>query len=159
MPLYEHVYLARQDISQQQAEALTGQFKTVITSLGGKVSKTEYWGVKALAFRINKNRKAHFTLLNIDAPPAALAELERQQGLSEDILRFITLRVDELEEGPSAQLRKRDDDDRGERRGPRGDRPERGERGERGDRPERRPRREDARSETKSEIKSEGATF
>ena len=118
MALYEHVYLARQDVSPQQVETLTGQFKSIITSLGGKVTKTEYWGVKSLAYRIKKNRKAHFTLLNIDAPPAALAEVERQQGLSEDILRFLTLRVDALEEGPSAQLRKRDDDDRGDRRGP-----------------------------------------
>ncbi len=144
MPLYEHVYLARQDISPQQAEALTGQFKAIVTSLGGKVGKAEYWGVKSLAYRINKNRKAHFTLLNIDAPPAALKELERQEGINEDILRFLTVRVDAFEDGPSAQLRKRDDDERGgERRGPRGDRGERGERGERGDRPERRPRRDE----------------
>ncbi len=140
MALYEHVYLARQDVSPQQVETLTGQYKNIITSLGGKVTKTEYWGVKSLAYRIKKNRKAHFTLLNIDAPPAALAEVERQQGLSEDILRFITLRVEALEEGPSAQLRKRDDDDRGDRRGPR---PDRGDRGDRGDRPERRPRRDE----------------
>lgn len=135
MALYEHIFLARQDISPQQAEALTGQFKNVVTSLGGTVGKTEYWGVKSLAYRIKKNRKAHFTLLNIDAPAAAIAELERQEGLNEDILRFLTLRVNELEEGPSAQLRKRDDDDRGERRGPRGDRPDR------------RPRRDDAKAE------------
>jgi small subunit ribosomal protein S6 len=144
MPLYEHIYLARQDISQQQAEALTGQFKTIVTSRGGTVHKVEYWGVKTLAYRIKKNRKAHFTLLNIEAPPAAIAELERQESLNEDVLRILTLRVESLEEGPSAQLRKRDDD--GER-GERGERPERGERrpprGDRGDRPERRPRRED----------------
>jgi small subunit ribosomal protein S6 len=145
MALYEHIYLARQDISPQQVEALTGQFKTIITSLGGKVSKTEYWGVKSLAYRIKKNRKAHFTLLNIDAPPAALAEVERQQGLSEDVLRFLTLRVDSLEEGPSAQLRKRDDDERGDRRGPR---PDRG--GDRGERGERRPRRDEPRAEGES---------
>ncbi|ATQ69423.1 MULTISPECIES: 30S ribosomal protein S6 [Methylosinus] len=145
MALYEHIYLARQDISPQQVEALTGQFKTIIASLGGKVSKTEYWGVKSLAYRIKKNRKAHFTLLNIEAPPAALAEVERQQGLSEDVLRFLTLRVDALEEGPSAQLRKRDDDDRGDRRGPR---PDRG--GDRGDRGERRPRRDEPRAEGES---------
>jgi small subunit ribosomal protein S6 len=149
MALYEHIYLARQDISPQQAEALTGQFKTIIASLGGKVTKTEYWGVKSLAYRIKKNRKAHFTLLNIDAPPAALAEVERQEGLSEDVLRFLTLRVDALEEGPSAQLRKRDDDDRGDRRGPRPDRGgDRG--GDRGERGERRPRRDEARAEGES---------
>ncbi len=144
MPLYEHVFLARQDISPQQAEALTAQFKTVITSLGGTVGKVEYWGVKSLAYRVKKNRKAHFTLMNIDAPPAAIAEMERQESLNEDVLRILTLRVEELEEGPSAQLRKRDDDgergdrgDRGDRRPPRGDRPDRG------DRPERRPRRDE----------------
>jgi small subunit ribosomal protein S6 len=142
MALYEHVYLARQDISPQQVETLTAQFKTIITSLGGTVGKTEYWGVKSLAYRIKKNRKAHFTLLNIDAPPAAITELERQQGINEDILRILTLRVDELEEGPSAQLRKRDDDDRGggERRGGGGG-------GSRGDRSERRPRRDEGRLE------------
>ncbi|HMK90496.1 MAG TPA: 30S ribosomal protein S6 [Methylocystis sp.] len=149
MPLYEHIYLARQDISQQQAEALTGQFKNVVASRGGTVQKVEYWGVKTLAYRIKKNRKAHFTLLNIDAPPAAIAELERQESINEDVLRTLTVRVDALEEGPSAQLRKRDDEgsergdrpERGERRGPRGDR---GERGDRGDRGERRPRRDEA---------------
>ncbi|MGA3065000.1 MAG: 30S ribosomal protein S6 [Methylocystis sp.] len=148
MALYEHIFLARQDISPQQAEALTGQFKTIITSLGGTVGKVEYWGVKSLAYRIKKNRKAHFTLMNIDAPPAAITEMERQESLNEDVLRILTLRVEELEEGPSAQLRKRDDDgergergdrgDRGDRRPPRGDRPDRG-----GDRPERRPRRDE----------------
>ena len=137
MALYEHVYLARQDISAQQVEALTEQFKKVVTGLGGTIEKTEYWGVKSLAYRINKNRKAHFSLFNINAPHAAIAEMERQMGLSEDVLRFMTIRVDELEEGPSAMMRKRDDDgERGDRRGPRGDR------GDRGDRPPR-PRRED----------------
>ncbi len=131
MALYEHVFLARQDVSAQQVEALAEQFKGVIESLGGKVEKTEYWGVKSVAYRIKKNRKAHFTLLNIDAPSAALNELERQEGLNEDILRFLTVRVDELEAGPSAMLRKRDDDDRGER----------GDRGGRGPRPDRGPRR------------------
>jgi small subunit ribosomal protein S6 len=147
MALYEHIYLARQDISPQQAEALTAQFKNVITSLGGTVGKVEYWGVKSLAYRIKKNRKAHFTLMNIDAPPAAITEMERQESLNEDVLRILTLRVEELEEGPSAQLRKRDDDgERGERgdRGDRGDRrPPRGDRPDRGDRPERRPRRDE----------------
>jgi small subunit ribosomal protein S6 len=149
MALYEHIYLARQDISPQQAEALTGQFKNIITSNGGTVGKVEYWGVKSLAYRINKNRKAHFTLLNIDAPPAAVAEMERQESLNEDVLRILTIRVEALEEAPSAQLRKRDDDDRGER-GERGDRPDRGDRRpprgdrDRGERSERRPRRDEA---------------
>src|ERR1019366_1500150 len=144
MALYEHIFLARQDISPQQAEALTGQFKTIITSLGGTVGKVEYWGVKSLAYRIKKNRKAHFTLMNIDAPPAAITEMERQESLNEDVLRILTLRVEELEEGPAAQLRKRDDDGRRGDRGDRGDRrPPRGDRPDRGDRPERRPRRDE----------------
>ncbi|HLW90398.1 MAG TPA: 30S ribosomal protein S6 [Roseiarcus sp.] len=139
MALYEHVFLARQDVTAQQVEALTEQLKGVIAAQGGKVGKAEYWGVKSLAFRIKKNRKAHFSLLNIDAPAAAVAEMERQLRLNEDVIRFLTLRVDEHEEGPSAMLRKRDDadrDDRGDRRGPR---PDRGDRFDRGDRP-RRPR-------------------
>ncbi len=78
MALYEHIYLARQDISAQQVEALTEQFRGILESLGGKIEKVEYWGVKSLAYRISKNRKAHFTLLNIDAPPAAITEMERQ---------------------------------------------------------------------------------
>jgi len=120
MPLYEHVYLARQDISAQQVEELTGQFKGVIEQQGGKVAKSEYWGVKSLSYRIRKNRKAHFTLLNVEAPPAALAEIERQERLNEDVLRFITIRVDEHEEGPSAMMRKSDRDrERDERRGER----------------------------------------
>jgi small subunit ribosomal protein S6 len=147
MPLYEHIFLARQDISPQQAETLTGQFKTIITSLGGTVGKVEYWGVKSLAYRIKKNRKAHFTLLNIDAPPAAIAEMERQESINEDVLRILTLRVDELEEGPSAMMRKRDDDDRG---GSGDRRPPRGDRGDRGDRPERRPRRDEGAREEES---------
>ena len=125
MALYEHIFLARQDVSPQQVEELTTAFTNLITEGGGKVSKNEYWGLKSLSYRIKKNRKAHYTLLNIDAPHAAIAEMERQQGLSEDILRFMTIRVDELEEGPSAMMQKRDrDDERGERgdRGPRGDR-------------------------------------
>ena len=137
MALYEHVYLARQDVTAQQVEALTEQFKGIIEARGGKVAKIEYWGVKSLAYRIKKNRKAHFTLMNIDAPSAAVAEVERLQGLNEDVLRFLTLRVEEHEEGPSAMTRKREDsdrdrDDRGDRRGPRPDR---------GDRPDRGPRR------------------
>ena len=112
MALYEHVYLARQDISAQQVEALSEQFKGVIESHGGKIEKIEYWGVKSVAYRIKKNRKAHFTLLNIDAPANAVAEMERQMGINEDVIRFLTVRVEELEQGPSAMMRKRDDDDR-----------------------------------------------
>jgi small subunit ribosomal protein S6 len=128
MASYEHVYLARQDVTAQQVEAMTAQFKSVLEGLGGSVGKMEYWGVKSLAYRIRKNRKAHFSLLNIEAPPAAVAEMERQMGLSEDVLRFMTVRVDAHEEGPSAMMRKREDgdrDDRGDRRGRMGDRPRR----------------------------------
>jgi small subunit ribosomal protein S6 len=144
MPLYEHVYLARQDVSAQQVEELTTQLKGVIEGLGGKIAKTEYWGVKSLSFRIRKNRKAHFTLLNIDAPPPALAEIERQERINEDVLRYITIRVDELEEGPSAMMRKVDRDrERDDRRGDRFDRGDRGERSFRRDRDDDREGRED----------------
>jgi small subunit ribosomal protein S6 len=123
MPLYEHIFLARQDVSPQQVEELTNAFTEVLTQGGGKVTKNEYWGLKSLSYRIKKNRKAHYSLLNIDAPPAAVAELERQQSINEDILRFMTVRVDELEEGPSAMMQKRDRDDRdGDRPGGRSDR-------------------------------------
>jgi small subunit ribosomal protein S6 len=143
MPLYEHVYLTRQDLSAQQVEDLTKQFSDVIAGLGGKVTKNEYWGLKSLSYRLNKNRKAHMTLLNVDAPPAAITEIERQERLSEDVLRYLTIRVEELEEGPSAMMRKsdRDRDERGERGGRFGDR-DRGFGGDR-DRGERRPRRDD----------------
>lgn len=123
MALYEHVILVRQDVTAQQVEAINEQFKGVIEANGGKVTKTEYWGVKTLAFRIKKNRKAHFTLLNVDAPHKAVAEVERLEAISEDVIRSMTIRVEALEEGPSAMLQKRDrDDDRGER-GPGGGRP------------------------------------
>jgi small subunit ribosomal protein S6 len=117
MPFYEHVYLARQDLSAQQVEELTAQYKGVIEQLGGTVAGTEYWGVKSLNFRIRKNRKAHFTLMNVDAPPAAIAEVERQERLSEDVLRTLTVRVEALEGGPSAMMRKADRDDRRGERG------------------------------------------
>jgi small subunit ribosomal protein S6 len=138
MALYEHIYLARQDVTPQQVEALTEQIKTKIASLGGAVTKVEPWGLKSLAFRVKKNRKAHFTLLNIVAPPDAVAELERTLSINENVIRFLTVRVDEHEAGPSAMLRKRDDAERDERSPrPRGDRFDRG---DRPDRPPRRPR-------------------
>ena len=136
MALYEHIFLARQDVSPTQVEELTAALTEVLTNGGGKVTKNEYWGLKSLSYRIKKNRKAHYTLLNIDAPHQAVAEMERQMGINEDILRFMTIRVDELEEGPSAMMQKRDrDDDCGDRPG--------GPRGDRGgfDRGDRRPRR------------------
>jgi small subunit ribosomal protein S6 len=124
MPLYEHIVLARQDVSAQQVEELTNQLTEVLAQGGGKVTKNEYWGLKSLSYRIKKNRKAHYSLLNIDAPAPAIAEMERQERINEDVLRFMTVRVDELEEGPSAMMQKRDRDDRdGDRPGgPRGDR-------------------------------------
>jgi small subunit ribosomal protein S6 len=112
MPLYEHVFLSRQDISQAQVEALTKEYSQVIEEGGGKIAKSEYWGVKTIAFKIKKNRKAHYSLLNIDATHAAIAEMERRMGLSTDVIRFLTVRVEEHETEPSIQMRKSDRDDR-----------------------------------------------
>lgn len=129
MPLYEHVFLARQDVSSAQVEELVDQFKGVLAEHGGSVDKVESWGLKSLQFRIRKNRKAHYTMMNVNAPAAAIQELERQQRIHEDILRYMTVKVDELEEGPSAMMRRdeRRDRDRGPRRdGPRRDGPPRG---------------------------------
>jgi small subunit ribosomal protein S6 len=149
MPLYEHVFLARQDLGTQQVDELTAQFKGIIEQMGGSVAKTESWGVKTLSYRLQKNRKAHMTLFNIDAPAAAVAEIERQERLSEDVLRYLTIRVEEHEEGPSAMMRKVDREDRHGDRGDRFDRGgggrfdrgdrDRGDRGDRGGR-DRRPR-------------------
>ena len=148
MPLYEHVFLARQDLSQQQVDELTAHYKGVIEQRGGNVPKAEYWGVKSLTYRIRKNRKAHFTLLNVDAPAAAITEVERQQHINEDVLRAITVRVEELESGPSAMMRKVDRDrDRDERRGDRGDRGDR-----RRDRDGPRGPREDRGNEDDTEV-------
>ncbi|HEY0219448.1 MAG TPA: 30S ribosomal protein S6 [Afipia sp.] len=151
MPLYEHVFLARQDASAQQVEDFTTQITGVIEGLGGKVTKAENWGVRSLTYRMNKNRKAHFMLLNIDGPSSVVAEIERQERISEDIIRYLTVRVDELEEGPSAMMRKADRDrERDERGGGFGGREGGGFRGDRdgggfrGDRGPRRPRDEDA---------------
>jgi small subunit ribosomal protein S6 len=134
MPLYEHVVLARQDLSTQQVEELTAQLKGVIEQMGGKVAKMEQWGVKTLAYRLRKNRKAHFTFMNLDAPPAVINEIERQERLNEDVLRYLTVRVEEHEDGPSVMMRKvdRDREERGGGFRDRGDR-DRGDR-DRGDR-------------------------
>jgi small subunit ribosomal protein S6 len=144
MPLYEHVFLARQDASTQQVEELTTQMTGIVEGLGGKVVKTENWGVRSLTYRMSKNRKAHFVLLNIDAPSAAVTEIERQERISEDVIRYLTVRVEEHEEGPSAMMRKADRDrERDDRGGFRGDR-EGGFRGDReggGFRGDRGPRR------------------
>jgi small subunit ribosomal protein S6 len=122
MPLYEHVFLSRQDISQTQVEGLAKEYAQVIEEGGGKIAKTEYWGLKTLAFKIKKNRKAHYSLMNIDATPSAVAEMERRMSLSPDVIRFLTVRVEEHEGEPSVQMRKSDRDDRrdGDRGGFRG---------------------------------------
>src|SRR5262249_44064905 len=124
MPLYEHVFLARQDISQSQVEALMKEYTQVIEEAGGKVGKTEYWGLKTIAFKIKKNRKAHYSLMNINPPPAAMTEMGRAMGLSTDVIPFMTGRVAAHETEPSVQMRKGDRDDRrdGDRGGFRGDR-------------------------------------
>lgn len=143
MALYEHVFLARQDITPQQVDALVEQYKGVIESNGGKVGRVENWGLKSLTYRIKKNRKAHYVLMDIDAPAPAVHEVERQMRINEDILRYMTIAVSKHEEGPSAMMQKRDRDDRPRRDG---DRPDRGGFGDRGPRPDRgdrddRPRR------------------
>ena len=115
MPLYEHVFLARQDLSQAQVDALAATATEIIETNQGKVTKTETWGLKNLAYKIKRNRKAHFVLLNIEAPAGVVAELERQTAINEDVIRYMTVRVDELEGGPSVQMRKTDRERRGRR--------------------------------------------
>jgi|TARA_B110000503_G_scaffold73896_1_gene114128 small subunit ribosomal protein S6 len=128
MPLYEHVFISRQDLSNAQAEGLIEHFSTVLADNGGKVVESEYWGLKTMAYKINKNRKGHFALLKTDAPAAAVAEMERLMRLHDDVMRILTLRVDAHAEGPSIQMQKRDE------------RPDRGDRGEGGFGGERRER-------------------
>ena len=123
MALYEHIIIVRQDVSSAQVESLTEELSTLISENGGSVEKVEQWGLRNLAYRIKKNRKGHYVLLNLDAPAAAVAELERIERINEDIIRIMTIRVEELEEGPSAMLRSRDERD--ERRGRRDDRGDR----------------------------------
>jgi small subunit ribosomal protein S6 len=106
MPLYEHVFLARQDLSQAQVDALAAAATEIVENGKGKVTKTETWGLKSLAYKIDRNRKAHFVLLNIEAPGSVVAELERQNRINEDIIRWLTVSVDEHETGPSAMMRK-----------------------------------------------------
>ena len=147
MPLYEHVFISRQDLSSAQAESLVEHFTAVIAHNGGKIVESEYWGVKTMAYKINKNRKGHYALLKSDAPASAVQEMERLMRLHDDVMRVLTIKVDTHAEGPSVQMQKRDDRDRGDRPeggfggGERrersfGDRPERSERpaGDRGDR-------------------------
>ncbi len=138
MPLYEHVFLARQDLAQGQVDALAETATKIVTDTGGKVVKTETWGLRGLAYRIKKNRKAHYVMLEIDAPAAAIAELERQTAINEDVVRYMTIRVDEHEAGPSAMMRRneRSERDRGDRGGRR-DRDDRPRDRDREDRPRR----------------------
>ena len=112
MALYEHIFIARQDISAQQVEGLVDMAQAVLEENGGKITKNEYWGLKSLAYRVKKNRKGHYTLLNIDADHAAVAELERRISLNDDIIRHMTLRVDEHEADESIQMRNKNRDER-----------------------------------------------
>ncbi len=140
MPLYEHVFISRQDLSNTQAESLIEHFSTVLADNGGNVVENEYWGVKTMAYKINKNRKGHYAFLKSDAPAAAVQEMERLMRLHDDVMRVLTIKVDKHGEGPSVQMQKRDDrdGDRGDRGGfGGGERRERsfGDRPDRGDRP------------------------
>src|SRR4029078_369613 len=132
MPLYEHVFLARQDLAQAQIDALAENATKIIEDNGGKIAKTETWGLRSLAYRIAKNRNAHYVVLDSGRPPAAIAELERQSNINEDVIRFLTLKVEEHEKGPSAMMR------RGEK-----ERKRRSARGDRDDRPSFRAREEE----------------
>ena len=119
MPLYEHVFLARQDLAQAQVDALAENSTKIIDDNGGKVVKTETWGLRNLAYRIQKNRKAHYVALDFDAPPPAVAELERQTQINEDVIRYMTVKVDGHEAGPSVMMRRGERDKRRERDGDR----------------------------------------
>ncbi len=137
MPLYEHVFLARQDLAQAQVDALAETATNIVQSNGGQVVRTETWGLRSLAYRIQKNRKAHYVALDFTAPPNVVAELERQTQINEDVIRYMTIKVDAHEQGPSAMMRR---SDRDRERGDRGDRGDRGGRGRDEDRGPRRGR-------------------
>ncbi|HZU90984.1 MAG TPA: 30S ribosomal protein S6 [Stellaceae bacterium] len=119
MPLYENVFIARQDISGVQVDALADSFAQLVADHGGEVRKREYWGLRNLAYRMRKNRKGHYVLFNLSAPPAAIAELERTMRINEDVIRYLTIRVDTLEEGPSAMMQSRSSREERGRRGER----------------------------------------
>ncbi len=131
MPYYEHVFIARQDITAHQVDALANDLTAVVEEQGGSVTKKEYWGLKNLAYRIKKNRKGHYILLNLDAPAKAVHELERRVRFNEDIIRFLTMRVNELDENPSVQMQK-GRDDRGGRKGDKGDKGDKADKGDKG---------------------------
>jgi small subunit ribosomal protein S6 len=132
MPRYEHTFLARQDVTAQQVTGLMNTYKAVIEEHGGTVGKTEYWGLRSISYKIKKNRRAHYAFFNIEAPHEAVIEMERQMRISSDIIRYLTVRVEELDEKPSIMMRKQDDRERGDR--DRGDRPGRPPRRDRDDR-------------------------
>ena len=147
MPLYESTFIARPDISSQQVDGLAEQFREILTEAGGEIAKTEYWGLRSLAYRIKKNRKGHYYFMNIDAPPEAIDAMERTMRINEDVIRYLTVRVDEHDPNPAPltqsrgrgrdgrggrggrwEGRRRDDDGEGRRRegeGERGERPKR----------------------------------
>ncbi len=117
MALYETVFIARQDVSAKQVEDLAIAFGKIVNDNDGELKNTESWGLRTLAYKIKKNRKGHYTLMHFDAPHKAIAEMERNMGLNEDVLRFMTVSIDKLPEGPSAIMKHSDDDRRGDRGG------------------------------------------
>jgi small subunit ribosomal protein S6 len=151
MALYETVLIARQDITSTQVEALTEQFSGILTENGGKVVKTEQWGLKTLTYRIKKNRKGHYVYFGLDATAAAVAEMERNMSLNEDVLRYMTVKIETIDDTPTAMLQNKGD--RGDR-GPRGGFGDRGPRRDFGDRG---PRRFEGRPEGRPEGEGERA--
>lgn len=143
MRLYESVFIARQDISSQQVESMADEFAGIITNAGGKIHKREYWGLRSLAYRIKKNRKGHYIMFNLETDGATLKEYERIMGLNEDVLRFLNIRIEEVDEAPSIIM---------QNKGERGDRGERSDRGDRGSRP---PRQEAAAEAKPAEAAAE----
>ncbi len=136
MPAYEHVFLARQDLAQAQVDTLAEAAAKIVEDHKGKVVKTETWGLRQLAYKIDKNRKAHFVMLAIDAPGDTITELERQAALNEDVIRYMTIRLEQHEDGPSVMMRKNERSERGDRGGRGGRSNERGDRDNRRDRDE-----------------------
>jgi small subunit ribosomal protein S6 len=145
MAFYESVFIARQDVSPQQVEDMRAAFANIVTERGGAVGRTEYWGLRSLTYRIKKNRKGHYVLMNLDATPEAVAEMERNMRINEDVIRYMTVRVEAAEEGPSAMMQSRSRD----REGRFGDRDRDRDRFDRG------PRRD--RDEGRPEAREEGA--
>ena len=154
MSYYETVFIVRQDMSPSQVEAMADSYAELLGQYEGSVVKREMWGLRNLAFRMNKNRKGHYVMMHLDTPPAGVVEMERLMRISEDVLRYMTVRIDEIPEGPSPMLQQRERGERGER----GDRGERGERGDRGPREDRAPRGDaPAEAPAETETAAEGA--